>query len=59
MSAVEFVVRRILKEGYDYAEREKDDDGLSPASKLYRYTNHLRLLSHLEKQFLEGKQNDK
>jgi hypothetical protein len=53
MSDVEFVVRRILKEGYDYAEREKEKDSTNPASTLYRYTNHLRLLGHLEKQFLE------
>jgi hypothetical protein len=56
---IEFLVRRILKEGYDYAEREKEKDEISPASALYRYTNHLRLLDHLEKQFLERNQNDK
>lgn len=55
---IEFLVRRILKEGYDYAEREKEERSDNPASTLYRYTNHLRLLNHLEKQFLEGKQND-
>jgi hypothetical protein len=58
MSEVEFVVRRILKEGYDYAEREKEERGNNPASTLYRYTNHLRLLNHLEKQFLERNEND-
>jgi len=59
MSDVEFVVRRILKEGYDFAEREKEKDSSNPASVLYRYTNHLRLLSHLENQFLERNKNDK
>jgi hypothetical protein len=59
MSDVEFVVRRILKEGYDFAEKEKEDRGSNPASTLYRYTNHLRLLNHLEKQFLERNENDK
>lgn len=57
MTDVEFVVRRILKEGYDYAEREKEDRTGNPASTLYRYTNHLRLLNHLEKQFLERNSN--
>jgi hypothetical protein len=55
---IEFLVRRILKEGYDFAEREKEKDSSNPASVLYRYTNHLRLLDHLEKQFLEGNKND-
>jgi hypothetical protein len=58
MSEIEFLVRRILKEGYDYAEREKEDRKNNPASTLYRYTNHLRLLNHLEKQFLERNTND-
>lgn len=58
MTDVEFLVRRILKEGYDYAEREKEKDSTNPASTLYRYTNHLRLLGHLEKQFLERNTND-
>lgn len=57
MSDVEFVVRRILKEGYDYAEREKEERNDNPASTLYRYTNHLRLLNHLERQFLERNDN--
>ena len=54
---IEFLVRRILKEGYDYAEREKEKDSNNPASVLYRYTNHLRLLNHLEQQFLERNDN--
>jgi hypothetical protein len=59
MSEVEFVVRRILKEGYEFAEKEKEGNSSNPASTLYRYTNHLRLLAHLEKQFLERNDNDK
>jgi hypothetical protein len=55
---VQFVIRRILKEGYDYADKERQNDSTNPASALYRYTNHLRLLNHLEKQFLEREQND-
>lgn len=55
---IEFLVRRILKEGHDYAEKERKESDLSPASSLYRYTNHLRLLDHLEKQFLERNIND-
>jgi hypothetical protein len=58
MTEVQFVLRRILKEGYEYAERERKNDDLSPASSLYRYTNHLQLLSHLEEQFLERNEND-
>jgi hypothetical protein len=56
---IEFLVRRILKEGYEFAEREKEERTANPASTLYRYTNHLRLLDHLEKQFLERNENDK
>jgi hypothetical protein len=55
---IEFLVRRILKEGYDFAEREKEKDSSNPASTLYRYTNHLRLLNHLENEFLERNEND-
>lgn len=55
---IEFLVRRILKEGYEFAEREREKDSSNPASVLYRYTNHLRLLDHLEKQFLERNKND-
>lgn len=55
---IEFLVRRILKEGYDYAEREKEKTNLSPAASLYRYTNQLRLLDHLQQRFLERNEND-
>lgn len=55
---IQFLVRRILKEGYDFAEREREETNISPASSLYRYTNHLRLLDHLEKQFLERNEDD-
>jgi hypothetical protein len=59
MNEVEFVLRRILKVGYEFAESERENDQISPASSLYRYTNHLRLLNHLENQFLERNKNDK
>jgi hypothetical protein len=58
MNEVEFLLRRILKVGYEFAESERENDQISPASSLYRYTNHLRLLNHLEKQFLERNTND-
>lgn len=58
MNEVEFVLRRILKVGYEFAEKEREDDEISPASALYRYTNHLRLLSHLENTFLERATDD-
>jgi hypothetical protein len=58
MNEVEFVLRRILKVGYEFAESERENDQISPASSLYRYTNHLRLLNHLENQFLERNKND-
>lgn len=59
MNEVEFVLRRILKAGYEYAEKEREKDSTNPASVLYRYTNHLRLLNHLEQTFLERNNNDK
>ena len=59
MNEIEFLVRRILKEGYEYAEEQKEEKSNNPAFTLYRYTNHLRLLDHLEKQFLERNENDK
>lgn len=59
MSEVEFVLRRILKEGYDYATKEHEGRLQSRALTIYRYTAHIQLLNHLEKEFLEGNQNDK
>jgi hypothetical protein len=59
MNEIEFLVRRILKEGYEYAEKQKEEKSNNPAFTLYRYTNQLRLLDHLERQFLERNENDK
>ena len=58
MTEVEFVLRRILKVAYEYAERQKDTRSDNPALALHRYTAQLQLLNHLEKQFLERNKND-
>jgi hypothetical protein len=58
MTEVEFVLRRILREGHDYAKEQKDTRSDNPALALHRYTAQLQLLSHLEKQFLERNEND-
>jgi hypothetical protein len=54
MNEIEFLVRRILKEGYEYAEKQKEEKSKNPAFTLYRYTAQIQLLNHLERQFLEG-----
>lgn len=59
MNEVEFVLRRILKVGHEYARRENEDRSERPALALHRYTAQLQLLNHLEKQFLERTENDK
>jgi hypothetical protein len=62
MSEVEFLLRRILKEGHEYAKQEYDERSQTlGVGKYYlnRYTAQVHLLQHLEKQFLEGKTNDK
>jgi hypothetical protein len=59
MIEVEFVLRRILREGHDYAKEQNQARGDNPALALHRYTAQLQLLSHLEKQFLERNKNDK
>jgi hypothetical protein len=58
MTEVEFVLRRILREGHDYAKEQHEERTQSPALAIHRYTAQLQLLSHLEKQFLERNKND-
>jgi hypothetical protein len=59
MTEVEFVLRRILREGHEYAKERHDSRSDNPALALHRYTAQLQLLSHLERQFLERNENDK
>ena len=59
MNEVEFVVRRILKVGYEFAQQEHNERTGSPAIALHRYTSQARLLKHLEECFLERKTIDK
>jgi hypothetical protein len=58
MTEVEFVLRRILREGHDYAKEQHEERSQSPALAIHRYTAQIQLLQHLEKQFLEGNLND-
>ena len=58
---IEFLIRRILKEGHDYAKKDYEERSQTLGVERYylnRYTAQVHLLNHLEKQFLEGKQND-
>jgi hypothetical protein len=59
MNEVEFVLRRILKVGHEYANDQNQNRSDNTALALYRYTAQLQLLNHLEKQFLERNKNDK
>jgi hypothetical protein len=59
MNEVEFVLRRILREGHDYAKEQHEARTQSPALAIHRYTAQIQLLDHLEKQFLERNENDK
>ena len=59
MNEVEFVLRRILKVGYEYANDQNQNRSDNAALALYRYTAQLQLLNHLEKQFLERNKDDK
>jgi len=59
MNEVEFVLRRILNVGHEYAREQNRGRNENPALALYRYTVQLQLLNHLEKQFLERTKNDK
>lgn len=59
---IEFLVRRILKAGHDYAKHDYEGRTKTSGVERYylnRYTAMIHLLNHLEKQFLEGNQNDK
>jgi hypothetical protein len=58
---IQFLVRRILKEGHDYAKEEYDNRSQRPGVERYylnRYTAQIHLLNHLEKEFLERTKND-
>jgi hypothetical protein len=55
MNEVEFLLRRILKVGYEFAQEEYDQRSGTPAIALHRYTSQMRLLAHLEENFLERK----
>ena len=59
MTEVEFVLRRILREGHDYAKDQNETRRENPALALHRYTAQIQLLNHLERQFLERNENDK
>ena len=61
MNEVEFVLRRILKSGHEYAKKDYEERSQRPGVERYylnRYTAQVHLLQHLEKQFLEGNKND-
>jgi len=59
MIEVEFVLRRILRAGHEYAKEQNETRSDNPALALHRYTAQLQLLNHLERQFLERNENDK
>ena len=59
MNEVEFVLRRILREGHDFAKEQHEERAVSPALALHRYTAQIQILDHLENQFLERNENDK
>ena len=58
---IQFLIRRVLKEGHEYAlneyESRKQGAGLDKYY-LNKFTAQVHLLNHLERQFLEGNQND-
>lgn len=58
---IPFLIRRVLKEGHEYALTEYESRNHKAGLEKYylnRFTAQVNLLKHLEKQFLEGKQND-
>jgi hypothetical protein len=62
MNEVEFVLRRILKVGHEYAQKEYEEKRHRPGVEKYylnRYTAQVHLLQHLENQFLERNKNGK
>jgi len=58
MNEIEFIVRRILKTAHEWAAKEHQVQTETPAMSLHSYVAHQRLISHLEKTFLEGKINE-
>lgn len=58
MSEVEFLLRRILKQGHEYVKEQSEDRSGNPALALHRYTAQIQLLNHLENQFLERDKDD-
>jgi hypothetical protein len=62
MMEIEFLIRRLIRAGHDYAKAEYDERSGTPGVERYylnRYTAQIHLLNHLEKQFLERNTNDK
>jgi hypothetical protein len=59
MNEVEFVLRRILRVGLEYAREQNETRSESPALALHRMTAQLQLLNYLEKTFLERNTDDK
>jgi hypothetical protein len=62
MIDVQFLIRRILKEGHEYAKNLYDQRTVGSNVERYhlnRYTAQIHLLHHLEKEFLERTENDK
>ena len=59
MNEVEFVLRRILRAGLEYAREQNEARSESPALALHRMTAQLQLLNYLEKTFLERNTDDK
>lgn len=59
MNEVEFVLRRILRVGLEYARQQNETRSESPALALHRMTAQLQLLNYLEKTFLERNTDDK
>lgn len=60
MNEVEFVLRRILRAGHEYAKTEYEERSKVAGVERYylnRYTAQIHLLNHLEKQFLERNPN--
>lgn len=55
---IEFLIRRVLKQGHDYAREQHEKRNDNAALALYRYTSQIQLLNYLEKEFLERNKND-
>jgi hypothetical protein len=59
---VQFLIRRILKEGHEYAKNLYEERSQGSGVERYhlnRYTAQIHLLHHLEKEFLERNDDDK